>query len=310
MQYRQLQYFIAVAEQLNFRRAADTLYVSQPLLSKQIADLEAELGQKLFIRNTRSVELTPSGKLLLTEAKNLLQRTDAVVDLIRNTDASEKLHGTLSIGYERSFGRITLVKAIRSFRKKYPNINLNMRDYSNSRIFRALHEDEIDCAFILLPDRKWNRSYACQLICNDEYCFIAAKRRIINNSLEEYIRLCQTEALYLLSNDTASLQIAQDVCGKLKITPRFQFVDSLRILLLYTESGKGASMIPWTMYESYNTPYLTALKFGQSSMVSCMAGVWHEHRENTLRDLLLAEFPPVAPRCADCAASWCPMHKK
>ena len=72
MELRQLQYFTAVAETLNFSRAAEILYISQPALSQQIADLERELGVLLLQRSKRSVSLTPAGTLLLQEAKKLL----------------------------------------------------------------------------------------------------------------------------------------------------------------------------------------------------------------------------------------------
>lgn len=309
MQLRQLQYFVAVAEQLNFRRAADLLYVSQPLLSRQIADLEAELGQKLLIRNTRTVELTPAGQLLLTEARALLQHADAMVDLIKHADASENIRGTLRIGYEQSFGRITLVKAVRSFRQKYPNIALSVQDYTSPHLFRALRENTIDCAFILLPDRKLNHSYSCRLIQNDELCFVAAKRRILNNTLTEYIELAQNEALYLLSDDAKGYKAIRSICESLDITPHFRYVDSLRIMLLYAEAGKGVGIIPWAFYEAYETPYLSALKIGSKNTFSCMACIWHNDKETTLCDLLLAEFPMTLPRCADCINCGCLLNQ-
>lgn len=83
MQLRQLRYFMAVAEQLNFHKATEALYVTLLLLSKQIAELEHEIGYPLFIRNTRSVRLTPAGEELLQESENLIRQFSMVIRIVR-----------------------------------------------------------------------------------------------------------------------------------------------------------------------------------------------------------------------------------
>ena len=84
MELRQLRYFVAVADTLNFSRAAESLYVSQSALSKQISELEQELGVALFDRDRRSVALTSAGQLLLPEAKDILMRSEKLVPLLRH----------------------------------------------------------------------------------------------------------------------------------------------------------------------------------------------------------------------------------
>ena len=83
MEIRQLKYFAAVADTLNFSRAAETLFISQSALSKQIADLERELGMVLLQRDKRSVRLTPAGKVFLNEAKVILMRMDTIPILLK-----------------------------------------------------------------------------------------------------------------------------------------------------------------------------------------------------------------------------------
>ena len=90
MEIRQLKYFAAVADTLNFSRAAETLFISQSALSKQIADLERELGMVLLQRDKRSVRLTPAGKVFLNEAKVILMRMDTIPILLKNTEDVEK----------------------------------------------------------------------------------------------------------------------------------------------------------------------------------------------------------------------------
>ena len=90
MEIRQLKYFAAVADTLNFSRAAETLFISQSALSKQIADLERELGMVLLQRDKRSVRLTPAGKVFLNDAKVILMLMDTIPILLKNTEDIEK----------------------------------------------------------------------------------------------------------------------------------------------------------------------------------------------------------------------------
>ena len=105
MEIRQLKYFAAVADTLNFSRAAETLFISQSALSKQIADLERELGMVLLQRDKRSVRLTPAGKVFLNEAKVILMRMDTIPILLKNTeDLEKKGKRTGLIGVENRVG--------------------------------------------------------------------------------------------------------------------------------------------------------------------------------------------------------------
>ena len=101
MELRQLQYFTAVAETLNFSRAAEILYISQPALSQQIADLERELGVLLLQRSKRAVSLTPAGALLLQEAKKLLYQSEKLAPLIRSQEQAHSSDQELVLGVDK-----------------------------------------------------------------------------------------------------------------------------------------------------------------------------------------------------------------
>lgn len=135
MELRVLNYFLAVAREENFTKAANMLHVTQPTLSRQIADLEQELGVKLFVRSNHNIVLTEDGMILKRRAQEILSLADKTKrDFIKKEEA---LSGTISIGSGEFRSTEYLAKIIAEFRKKYPNVKYeiysgnanNIRDY-------------------------------------------------------------------------------------------------------------------------------------------------------------------------------------
>lgn len=147
MDMRQLRYFIAVAEHLNFTEAAKSLFVAQSAVSQQISDLEEKIGVKLFIRNKRSVRLTNSGKVLLKEAINLVNKSAEVIEKTRQAELG--IIGGLSIGFLGYTERNFLPGLIRQFKKNYPKIDLQLNQYNHGMLIDALNNDDLDIVFTL-----------------------------------------------------------------------------------------------------------------------------------------------------------------
>jgi len=149
MELRHLRYFVTVAEELHFGRAARRLNLSQPPLSRQVQRLEAELGVTLFDRDRHRVALTRAGALLLPEARRTLQRADGVArvaDRIRSGDA-----GRLRIGYVHSALYGTVPPLLRRFRAQVPGVQLAIRELVTSELVAAVDEDRLDVAFVRPP---------------------------------------------------------------------------------------------------------------------------------------------------------------
>lgn len=144
MELRHLRYFVAVAELLNFTKAAAKLRVAQPALSRQIHDLEEELGVALLERNSRSVRLTDAGKAFVTEAQAVLQRADAAVQIARAFATGER--GEINIGYAPSLTVEVLPEALRAFEKECPHVRLTLHDLSGQEMIEALTEGRLDAA--------------------------------------------------------------------------------------------------------------------------------------------------------------------
>ena len=149
MELRHLRYFVAVAEELNFRRAAERLHLAQPALSAQIKGLEEELEVKLLQRTTRSVRLTPGGRLLLNEARVVLEAVQRAEQRMRR--AGHGLVGTLRLGMITPIANAWLAGVLRPFRQQYPGVQLSLFDLTSTEQLRRLRAGELDAGLLRPP---------------------------------------------------------------------------------------------------------------------------------------------------------------
>jgi LysR family transcriptional regulator, benzoate and cis,cis-muconate-responsive activator of ben and cat genes len=147
---RQLRYFIAVAEELNFSRAARRLNMAQPPLSVAIRQLEQEIGTSLFVRSSRGVRLTEAGSAFLSGARRTLAEAEATVVAAQRAAAGE--HGRLHIGYSWSARFETLPALGQAFKESRPEVELLAEEMWNGRMPDALRAGAIDVAVSLCPD--------------------------------------------------------------------------------------------------------------------------------------------------------------
>jgi len=146
---RLLHYFIAVAEELHFGRAAARLHVTQPGLSQQIQSLERRLGVRLLERTSRQVRLTPAGELLLIESRRLLAETERAVDRVRRTGRGEM--GRVTVAAIGSATYEVVPRLLRAHRLRFPDVELVLREMSTPAQVQALRSGEIDVGLLRVP---------------------------------------------------------------------------------------------------------------------------------------------------------------
>ncbi len=146
MELRHLRYFTAVAEELNVRRAAERLHVSQPPLSRQIHDLEEEVGVKLFVRGRRGVELTDAGRFFLKESRQILEQSRRAVSLVKAAGRGEA--GRLVISYTAALFDPDFSGAVRKFRHRFPLVELEFRELTPYQQIQELGSRQIDLAYV------------------------------------------------------------------------------------------------------------------------------------------------------------------
>ncbi len=147
MELRHLRYFVAVAEEQNVTRAAVRLHVSQPPLSRQISDLESEIGVKLFDRSAKAVRLTEAGRIFLVEVRSVLQRADEAVELIKTVARGKR--GQIHVGYSATPTTEILPRILRLFQQTHPQIRVDLREMSTQGMLFGLRERTLDAALIV-----------------------------------------------------------------------------------------------------------------------------------------------------------------
>jgi DNA-binding transcriptional LysR family regulator len=141
---RHLRYFLAVAEELHFGRAAQRLHMAQPPLSQQIRRLEGEIGHPLFVRTSRSVRLTPAGKALMDRARRTLHKVDEDVEAVRSVARGEV--GVLKVGFVGSAMLTRLPAILGKYRRMYSRVQLHLNEFHTSQLIEALRDGSADVA--------------------------------------------------------------------------------------------------------------------------------------------------------------------
>ena len=149
MELRHLRYFVTLAEELHFGRAAEKLHISQPPLSMQIRALEKELAVTLLNRTQRHVSLTQAGAALLGEARHILARVEQAVLTTKRVGRGEI--GELAIGFISVADYNVLPLVLREFRRRFPQVNLTLRESTTDAQIRDLLAGRIDVGFVLPP---------------------------------------------------------------------------------------------------------------------------------------------------------------
>lgn len=149
MNLKQLEYFVAVAENLNFTRAAEKCYISQTAITQQIQQLERTVGVPLFERDKHHVTLTTAGRVYLGEAQKILRQSEEALKLARL--AQDGLTGEVKIGFVRGYGSSDLTSFLRSARTVYPNIRIEVKNDTQVALMESLEKGVRDLVFSLAP---------------------------------------------------------------------------------------------------------------------------------------------------------------
>jgi DNA-binding transcriptional LysR family regulator len=243
IELRHLRYFIAVAEELHFGRAALRLGIAQPPLSLQIQKLETELGTALFERSSRRVALTPAGKVLLDEGRQVLAGVEAAADAARRAARGET--GSLRVAFAASVMFLALPKIIRRFREEFPSVRLELRELPTGSQLVALRTGDLDIGFLREPPP--DDELATETMMRERLVLALSKRHPLATRKRLRLSDVANEDFVLFPQDLAPglYRHVLTVCAEAGVHPRIvQTSRELYTTVTLVEAGLGATIIP------------------------------------------------------------------
>ncbi len=238
---RQFRYLVAVAETLNFRRAAELCHVSQPALSDQIRELEDRLKVQLIERSRRKVVITPLGREVVDRARRILRDVQDVVDLAER--GRHVLQGTLRVGVLHSLGPYLLPPILPHLHKRYPQLTLYLREDTTENLLRRLEEGDLD---LLLFHRSHRSSGLTVEPLFEEplRIVVASDHRLAEKSVLERADLHGLSILTLESEHSLHDHVL-GLCNEFGAEPLLDFATtSLDTLRQMAAMGVGAAFLP------------------------------------------------------------------
>src|SRR2546421_1181473 len=245
MELRQMRYFVAVAEALSFTRGAEKLHLAQPSLTRQIKDLEEEIGVRLLDRTKRQVKLTPEGQSFLADAKHVLELSEEIVVSVRHFSRHELT--PLNIGYVANLFYDLLPVTLASFQRSFPTVPINLFDMTCGDQFRALQDGNIDLGFVGLHEPVEERGLQFRPIASYETVAAVAK----NNPLAKkpIIKLRDLEPTFFIGMSERAYpgyrHWLTTTCQQVGFTPKvLQDADIERALIQAVAAGLGVALLP------------------------------------------------------------------
>jgi DNA-binding transcriptional LysR family regulator len=288
---RRLRYFVAVAEELHFGRAARRLNVSQPPLSVQIRTLEREIGTALLIRTQRRVELTEAGRVLLEEARRLLDQAEAAVVHARR--AAEGAVGRLTIGFVSTVDYSILPPLVRRFRQKRPGIALKLLELTGDRQQALLQSGELDLGLSILPSPA--SSLTMRPVFREPLVAAVPANHLLAGRRRTALRSLAAEAFIQFPRELAPglYDLAIAACQRAGFTPHLaQEAIQMQTILGLVAAGLGVALVPHCM-SKLQRPDVRYLALEARGFEVETVALWHSENRAPVLAALIAELPAI-----------------
>ena len=243
MELRHLRYFVAVAEELHFGRAADRLFMAQPPLSQQIKQLETEIGAQLFERTNRRVALSDAGVAFLADARVILDRVDQATVRARQIGRGEA--GWFGVGFAGSATYDVLPAILRTFRERLPSVELVLHELTWTEQAKALQERRIHVGFARLPQAQ--EGLVLEMVAREPLIVAAPTAHPFAD--RDFVPLADVAGepflLYPPRRESGYARYIIDLCLEAGFTPRVvQEVGELQTAISLVAAGIGITLVP------------------------------------------------------------------
>lgn len=297
MELKQLTYFLAVADCLSFSRAAEKLYISQPALSYQIAELERELGAELFIRDKRSVSLTLTGRRLVTPARQMLETSTEIRKIARRHLDDAGFFQRICIYFEEGFAHHEcsgVARTLGQFIQAHPNIDFSLHRANTDECLEQLQQGEMDIAILTqYHNETLPAGLEEQTLFTDRLVAVVPKHT-------QALGLHSSSAVfqhYELGHITSMPRIHTRVLKYLRdagLAPSVHPVDDLASAFTYLYAGRMALVLPYQYVLAHNYPDFDTVDLPGKTMELRCTAVWNAHNNlPALSALLEAWKAPI-----------------
>jgi DNA-binding transcriptional LysR family regulator len=290
MDFKNLRCFLAVAEHLNFSRAAQSLYLSQPALSLRINALEEEMGAKLFFRTHQQVYLTPAGSTLLPAVREILSKVDDLPALAKSVSGKTSTeHQRLKIGVDRSEDRTELPyvsKTFSRFGKDYPLVEIDITTIDFSNYESKLLSKELDlCLMIMKDSDSINPVFSTYPTLRETILLVTSGGEDLSDR-----DLLRSREILLLEGDDRWNAVFLNFFKSVNISPRLRYVKGTTALFLNLADGSTAAFLPENHYELLNKPGLSSRDLSIPDTRLTYLLLWNKTNLNPALQLLVNEF--------------------
>ncbi|MEG3839643.1 LysR family transcriptional regulator [Microcoleus sp. herbarium14] len=274
MELRHLRYFIAVAEELNFTRAADQLHMAQPPLSQQIQQLEAELGFQLFRRTKRTVVLTEAGKVFFEESQKILLQVDRAIQLGQQTSRGEL--GQLTVGFVSSAAHNVVPAILQAFRTLHPAVKLELREMTTNQQLQRLREGQIDIGFIRPPVEDGVNS---EIVFREPLIVALPQTHRMADRAYVELRELSTEPFIMFPRSLAPglYDPIVSLCQQAGFSPRAaQEAIQMQTIVSLVAAEMGVAIVPASM-QNFQRSGVVYKALSESTCIVAIALIWRSH---------------------------------
>ncbi|MEM8895047.1 MAG: LysR family transcriptional regulator [Bacteroidota bacterium] len=251
IELRHLKYFIAVAEELHFRKAADRLFISQPGLSRQITQLEEMLGVTLFQRTKRSVRLTSAGVYLKDEAQSIVNRLEVTFDRLKTIERGEE--GEVRIGFVGSAMQEVIPQSLLALNEVSPDIHTSLNEMTNWDQVDAIAHDKLDIGFVRLNHAP--EGFEIKTVYNDTFSLVLPSDHPLDEGSFKDLSQLKDEAFILFSSDYSYgyyeqiISLFEESGFSPRVSHRSVHANTIFRLV---ENKLGISIVPTTLQDGFS----------------------------------------------------------
>jgi DNA-binding transcriptional LysR family regulator len=283
MELRHLRYFVTLAEELHFGRAAERLHIAQPPLSQQIRQLETELGFELFHRTKRSVKLTEAGQVFLGEVQQILKQLEQAIQIGRQTNRGEM--GQLIVGFVGSATYNILPTILRTFRNCVPGVSLELHELTTHEQLQWLRDGRMDVGFVRSPIE--DDIFSLEVIFAESLVVALPETHLLAKVKSVNLRSLASEPFILFPRLLAPglYDLIISLCQQAGFSPSVtQEAIQMQTIVSLVAGGLGVAIVPESLQNLQRTGVVykpiqeTTLKVGQTpSLSSDIAIIWRRN---------------------------------